>query len=269
MPTNAVLKYPQLSDVPEALREHAAEKDGTFTVSVVLAEDLKGYRDNNVNLLKERDAMTSTITRYEQVTGVPMDTLEEGSLEDFAKVLDDLKNTKARVDDGKLVENTSLEEAAARRVTEVTQDLRGQIDAVTKDRDAHKEARVSSERRMNEMMVENMIRAAAADSEVAMFDKAVNMVLPQALRVFKVEDDGKIVPKEVDGTTMYGNDGMNPLSAKEWLLKQREETDFLFRGARGGDAAGGSDTSGGKMAWGDMQKLRPEERMRLAREGKA
>ena len=269
MPTSAVLKYPQLSDVPEPFREVAEERDGSFTVSVVLQDDLKQYRDNNVELLKNRDAMTSTLTRYEQVTGVPLDSIEEGSLDDFAATLESLRNTAQRVEDGKLVENTSLEEAAARRVTEVTQDLRGQIEAVTKDRDAHKEARLTADRRYNEVLVENIIRQAASDPEVAMYDKAVNMVLPQALNVFKVEEGGKIVPKEADGTTMYGNDGMNPLTAKEWLLKQREESDFLFRGARGGDAAGNSENAGGKMAWGDLQKLRPEQRIELARQGKA
>lgn len=260
--------FDSLSDVPEVYKDVAKESDGKYTVQVVHADDVKEFRDNNVGLMKERDTMLATLGQYEQATGITLADLTEGkaTLEDFSEVLSSLKETKQRVDDGKLVEETSLEEAAAARVAKVRQELQGQIDALTKDRDAHRDARTAAERAKEEFQIENILRAAAGDPEVAMIENAVSMILPQALRVFKL-DEGRIVAKEADGTTMYGQDGMNPMTPKEWLLKQRDVHSYLFQGSRGGGAAGSSDGTPGKMSFEQMKKqgLRPEQIMEMAR----
>lgn len=265
------LTYAQLSDVPEGLREHATETEGQYTISVEFAGRVKEFRDNNVEISKERDTLKSTVSKYEQVTGVPLDALEDGKLEDFASLLTTLKETKQRVDDGKLVEETSLEEATAGRVAEVHDSYRQQLADSAKERDAHKTRADTAEKRANAMVVENAIRLAASNPEVAMLDKAVSMVLPQAQTVFRVEDNGGIVPKSADGTIIYGHDGITPMSPVEWLLKQRDEHDFLFKGAKGGGASGGSSTESGKMSFQQMQKdnMDPAQRMMMARQGKA
>lgn len=268
MANSASITYESLSEVPEALRTAAAEKEGKYVVSVVPAAEVKEFRENNIALSKERDAMNAAMAQYEQVTGVPFTEIEEGKLGDFAKVLESLRDTKQRVDDGKLVEETSLEEASAQRVTDVTNSFKKQLEDMAKDRDAHKNARSQAERDRDSMLVENVIRMAASDPEVAMLDKAVAMIMPAAMSVFRAES-GKIVPKEADGTVIYGNDGITAMSPKEWLLKQREENDFLFKSSRGGGARSSSDTTSGKMSYAELQKLRPAERMKLARAGKA
>ena len=265
------LTFPQLSDVPEGLRDHAVEADGQYTVSVEYAGRVKEFRDNNVEISKERDNLKSTLTKYEQVTGVSLEALGEGKLEDFANVLSGLKQTQQRVDDGKLVEETSLEEATASRVSEVHDSYRSQLAESAKEREAHKARADAAEKRANAMVLENAVRLAASDGDVAMLDKAVAMVLPQAHDVFRVDDKGVITPKAADGTIIYGSDGISPMSIKEWLIKQREENDFLFKGARGGGASGATSTENGKMSFVQMQKenIDPAKRMQMARQGKA
>ena len=262
----AQVTYDSLSEVPEDLQEAAKEAEGgKYVVNVVSADKIKEFRENNIGLSQERDALQGALAQYESVTGVPLPDLEEGKLSDFAKTLEALRDTSKKVADGKLVEETSLEEAAAARVTEVTNNFKDQLASMAKDRDAHKAKADASVQRANAMMVENAVRLAASDPDVAMIDKAVAMIMPNALKTFKVEDDGKIVPKQSDGTILYGSDGVSPKTLKEWLLEQREENDFLFKGSKGGGASGSADKSTGRLSQAELAAMKPAERMKYAR----
>lgn len=261
----AQINYESLSEVPDDLQEAAKEVDGKYVVNVVSADKIKEFRENNISLSQERDTLQGALAQYESVTGVTLPDLEEGKLSDFAKTLEALRDTSKKVSDGQLVEETSLEEAAAARVTEVTNNFKDQLASMAKDRDAHKSKADQAIQRANSMMVENAVRLAASDPDVAMIDKAVSMVLPNALKTFRVEDDGKIVPKQTDGTVLYGSDGVNPKTIKEWLLEQREENDFLFKGSKGGGASGSADKSTGRLSAADLAAMKPAERMKYAR----
>lgn len=259
------LTYKTLSDVPEGLRENAKEgENGVFSIKVAPADKIAEFRENNVKVVKERDELVGVLAQYEQVTGVTSDDLNEGKLSDFAKVLTTLRETEKQVKDGQLIASTSLEEAAQARVTEVTTSFKGQLADSAKERDAWKDRATAAERKADSMQVENTIRLAASDPDVAMLDKAVAYVLPQALQTFKV-DEGKIVPKSTDGTILYGSDGVTPMTAKEWLLKQREDNDFLFQGSKGGGASGNSEKHAGRLSQTEIDAMSPQQRMNWAR----
>ena len=260
----ATLTYGSLSEVPDTLREFAKEgTDGKFAVKVAPAEKITEFRENNVKISKERDDLVAQITRYETVTGVPLTELER--LDDFAKEFEALRDTKKRVEDGVLVENTSLEEAAQSRVTEVTANFKSQLAEMAKERDLHKDARRKAEDTANQMRVENAIRLAASDPDVAMLDKAVNLILPNAYGTFRIEE-GKLVPKTSDGPIIYGSDGVNPMTVKEWLLKEREANDFLFKGSKGGGASGSDQKIAGRLTAAELAKMTPQQRINYARQ---
>jgi len=262
----ATLSYASLSEVPESLRGSAKEsEDGKYIVKVAPADKIQEFRENNVKLSQQRDDLVGKVTKYEQVTGVALDDLPTGKLDDFAKMLEKLRDTSKRVADGALVENTSLEEAAAARVTEVTNNLKAQLAEMARDRDAQKERAKSADERANQMQVENSIRLAASDPDVAMLDKAVNLVLPSAFKVFRVDDGGKLMPKTADGTVIYGSDGVTPMSVKEWLLKQRDDNGFLFKGSQGGGASGSDQKQSGRLSAAELAGMSPQQRMNYAR----
>jgi hypothetical protein len=261
----ATLTYPSLSEVPETLRDSAKEVDGVYTVKVAPADKITEFRENNVKLSQERDALEGKVTEYEQVTGVSLEELSKGKLKDFAKTLESLRDTKAKVEAGSLVENTSLEEAAAARVTEVTASMKAQIAEQAREKDAWREKAQKAEAATNQMRVENSIRLAASDPDVAMLDRAVGLVLPDAFKVFRVEDSGKLTPKTVDGTVIYGSDGVTPMTVKEWLLKQRDDNDFLFKGSKGGGASGSDQKTAGRLSPAELSGMTPQQRMNYAR----
>ncbi|WNL50637.1 hypothetical protein RPALISO_48 [Ruegeria phage RpAliso] len=261
----ATLTYNSLSEVPEDLRDVAKEgENGVYSVKVAAADKITEFRENNVKLSQERDNLIGIMTKYEQVTGVTMEQLAEGGLDSFAKALESLRDTKKKVEDGALVENTSLEEAAAARVTEVTNSFKAQLAEIAKERDVHKERAKAADDRANQMQVENAVRLAASDPDVAMLDKAVNLVLPAAFRTFRI-DEGKLTPKMSDGTIVYGSDGVTPMSVKEWLLKQRDENDFLFKGSRGGGASGSDQKTAGRLSAAELAQMSPQQRINYAR----
>lgn len=260
----AVLNYSNLSEVPDDLRDYVKEgDDGKYTVRVAPNDKINEFRDNNVKLSQQRDEIMAGLTRYENVTGVPI--TEIAKLDDFAKEFEKLRDTKKRVDAGELMENTTLEEAAAQRVTDVTNGFRVQLADAARERDAYKAKATKAEDIANNMRVENAVRLAASDPDVAMLDKAVNLVLPAAIGVFRVEESGKLVPKLGDGTVIYGSDGVNPMSVKEWLLKEREANDFLFKGSKGGGASGSDQKVGGRLSVTELSNMSPQQRMNYAR----
>ncbi len=56
------------------------------------------------------------------------------------------------------------------------------------------------------------------------------------------------------------------MSIKEWLLKERDESDFLFKGSKGGGANGNVDTaSGGRLSQAELDKMTPHAKMQYAR----
>lgn len=259
----AQITYNSLSDVPEDLRDHAKEVEGKYTVKVAPAEKITEFRENNVKLSQERDSLNQVLTKYETVTGVPLAEIKK--LEDFAKSLETLRETKKRVDDGVLVENTSLEEASAQRVTEVTNSFKAQLADLARDRDAQRDRVAKAEQRANNMMIENALRLVASDPEVGMIESAVKHLLPEAFHVFRVEDNGRVVPKTADGTIIYGTDGVNPMTVKEWMLRQRETSAYLFKGSNGGGSGGSIETNGGRVDAAAIAKMSPAERINYAR----
>lgn len=257
------LTYNSLGDVPEGIREYAKEgEDGKFSVKIAAADKITEFRENNVKLSQQRDAMEASVAKYEEVTGVKIAEIE--GLDDFAKALSALRETEKKVKDGNLVEDTSLEEAAAKRVSDVTNGFKEQLAELARDRDSHRERANKADERADGMLVENAVRLAASDPDVAMLDKAVNLVLGEAKTIFRVED-AKLVPKSNDGTTLYGSNGVDAMTMKEWLLKQRESNDFLFKGSKGGGAAGASDTIAGKISAADLAAMSPQQRINWSR----
>lgn len=264
----ANITYASLSEVPEDLREYAKTSDeggDSYVVSVTAAAKIKEFRDNNIELSQQRDALTTAISQYERVTGVTMPDLEDGKLTEFASVLDGLRETKKKVDDGVLIEETSLEEASAARIAELTQNMKTQLADMAKDRDTHKASREAAEKKANEMYVENAVRLAASSADIAMIDKAISFVMPKALSTFRVGSDNSITPKSSDGTVIYGSDGVTPMSIKEWLQRERDENDFLFQNSKGGGASGNADTAPGRLSQAELDKMSPNARMQYAR----
>jgi hypothetical protein len=63
---------------------------------------------------------------------------------------------------------------------------------------------------------------------------------------------------------MYGQDGVSAMSPKEWMSMLRDEAPYFFKGSNGGSATGADGKQIHGMTPGELAKLDPMERLRIA-----
>lgn len=258
------IRFDSLDQVPEGLQEFAKKVDGddsAVTVSVVAEPKLAEFRDNNIKLSKERDDLISKIEALEGIVG--------DNPEEFSDELSELRQMKERVEAGELKESRALEEAVGRRTEEMRKSFEERQQTVSKELSAWKQKYESLDGKFRQEMVKNAIARATVDPEgtddkLGLHPGAVNDVIERGLRIFKVNADGKIVPQDGEAT-IYGADGVTPMTPREWLTKLRDEAPYFFQGTSGGGAGGDKvKTVIGDKTREDLKGMSAAERLELA-----
>lgn len=254
-----ILNFDSLDAVPEGLREDAKTVDGDtsgkVTVNVVSEKKLSTFRDNNISLSKERDDLKSKLDIYAPIVGE--------NVEEFTKTLQELQVTAQRVKDGELKEGRQLEEALNKRTEELRSSMESRLQAEAREKAAWKLKHDNVENLYRTAQVSAYIREAAMDAASGIEPKALGDVVNTGLGVFKMTPDGKISPFDGDAT-IYGSDGSSPMTAREWLVKLKDEKPYLYKQTQGGGA--GSTTE--KKAFGrtpeQIKKMSASELLALA-----
>ncbi|AFO71768.1 hypothetical protein phiCbK_252 [Caulobacter phage phiCbK] len=226
-----VLSYDTLDMVPEGLREFAKQVDGSekFQVNVVSAAKIDEFRDNNIKISKERDALLEKVARLEPIVGEDPDA--------FSAKLTELQAIAQRVADGDLKEGRALEEALQKRTEEMRKQYDDRLQQTGKERAAWQSKHDELERRFKQSLVSNAITAAAMAQGSGIDPTAITEVVRSGLDVFKADDQGRLTPY-VGDAPLYGADGVTPMTPKEWLQKLKEEKPFFFLNSSGGGAGG-------------------------------
>lgn len=255
----ADLTYDTQDAVPEDLREHATAKDGKFVVSVAPSKKLDEFRTNNVNVSKERDSYANVLARLK--TDVGLDTEK---LDDFVTSFAELRKTQEQVEAGKLVKDTSLDEAVAKRTGAMKADYEGKINALTTaNQNLTKEIQDLTQQ-VNNNVIDRHVTAAATDEKSGIRSDALNAVIREAREFFVVED-GKLVARDSDKNVIYGADGATPITPMEWIkTKLSQSAPYLFKESQGGGANGGGGGSGNLTA-AQIAAMTPEQKMAHAR----
>jgi hypothetical protein len=243
--------------VPEPFRESAVAKDGKFAINVVNKSEVDTFRENNLNLSRERDGLAGTIARLRTDAGLDPDKLDE-----FVTGLADLRTTAQRVADGELVANSTLEEALNTRTGEMRQQHEAQVQALTTSVNNLRGELDTARKAIDDNVIVNEVTAAATDPRSGLRGDAIRAVIREAREFFQVKD-GKLVPME-DGKIVYGTDGTSPMKPLEWIKsKLTQSSPYLFQESKGGGSQGGSGVGG--MTQEQLAQLSPAERMRLSR----
>jgi hypothetical protein len=256
----ADLTFDTQEAVPEDLREHSTAKDGKFVVAVAPKAKLDEFRTNNLAVVQDRDKFKGVIDRIRGETDFDPDKAD-----DWFNSFKELKTVKEQVDNGKLVKDTSLDEAVGKKTTEMQRQHQLQVEALTTTGNNLKTENTALREQIVNMEIDNEVGAAASLETSGVRADAIPAVRREAREVFKMRD-GKLVPLDRNGDIMYGSDGSSPMSPMEWI-KTRLTTSapYLFRESEGGGANGGK---GGKDL-GNLDGLSPAERMRRSREAQA
>ena len=223
--------------------------DGKFHLQteedVETKKKIQEFRDNNIALTKELDAIKK---KFE---GIDLEQIME------------LKKKVQDVEDKKMIEAGKIDELVAQKVERMRADFENQIKAMQ----TALEEKDGSYQKVNSRLAEVLI-----DSEITKAVNGVGVVKKEAIRdilargrtTWKLDEDGKPVPKEGD-RLLYGKDGKAPLTFEEWASGLLTDAPFLFEDSAGGGASGGHSQqpgagfSGGKVDW---SKIPPGERLK-------
>jgi hypothetical protein len=251
------LFFDSLDAVPEGLREGAKTNDaGKVVIKVVPQSKLDEFRDNNIKVVQERDAIASKYGKAVEIIGGE-------DFDAFASGLGELRTTAQRVKDGQLVENKGLEEALADRTAKMREEMQAENARLAQEAKLWKDKHGSTDKRLRQTFVDRAMTDVILDEANGVHAKALPDLLQRAYSVFEVSDDGKLTPKRGDAV-VYGGDGATPMTPKEWINTLREEAPYFFKGSNGGGANGGEGKTINGMTTADIAKLDPMARLAIA-----
>jgi hypothetical protein len=221
-----------VDDIPEGMSTAYEEKGGKFhlklTDEVVPKSQVTEFRNNNINLLKEKEELAAKLGKFDGV-----------DMEAYNKAL------KAAQDaaDNKLLDAGKVDEVVDKRTERMRADFEGQtaalntrIEALTGDKD-----KLTGQ--LSNVLIDSQIQQAINEVGKPRAG-ATQDILSRGRSLFKLIE-GKPVPVGVDGNPIFGKDGKAPMTFTEWATGLKESAGFLFDSASGGGAAG--NLSGGKQ----------------------
>lgn len=251
-----ILTFDTLDAVPEGLREAAKQDGDKVTVNVVPQQKLEEFRDTNINLLKERDALKAKVDVLEPIIGEDHEA--------FTASLTELRAMEQRVKDGQLTEGRKVEEEILRRTDDMRKSLEEQVRGKSNEVSAWKTKAENLDATLKRTLVNSAIKDAAIDPDAGVLPGAIGDILSRAASIWRASDDGKVVAYQGE-LQLYGADGGSPLTPKEWIGKLKEESPHYFKGTNGGGGGGDNLKRGplGKTPQ-EMKTMSASERLALA-----
>ena len=250
--------FDKLDAIPEELRGDVKQVDGKFVVNLVSNKKLVEFRDNNIALAQERDQLKSRVVAYTSLG------------EDPAKLSDEVKELRTvaqQVKDGKLKGTADIEAEVANRSKAVRESLEAQVREKAAAAQNAEAAAGTWRSKFDNLTLNQHVTNAVIGTDSIANPSALPDIISRAARVFQVQPDGSIVPKDGD-TIIYGADGVKPMTPKEWLVKLVAEAPYLGKSSSGGGAGGGGagsyETKYG-MSEEAFNKMSPEQRVQMAR----
>jgi hypothetical protein len=259
--------YSTKEEAPEGLRESLKDTgDGKFVVSVVPKVKLDEFRENNVNLSKERDTLKTVRDAVAKLFGEEFD-LEKAGLE-----VSELRSIAQQVKDGKLTTKTDVEQEVLNRVGQMKTGFEEQIKTHATEAANWKTKYSAENQRYKRTLIDRAVLDVILDEKSGVNPSAKDDILSRAYGVWHVEDGDspKMTPKSGDAI-LYGADGASPMSPHEWVVSLREKSPHLFRQSAGGGAGGqegGALKQFGGMSQSEFNKLTPLQKLEIANAGK-
>ena len=208
-----------LDEVDEPLRSLYAESNGKFVLGVegvVPKSKLDEFRNNNVDLSRKLEDLTS---KYKDIDP-----------ELYASLTEEHRKLK----DKKLIDAGKIDELVEDRVKEMRKTLES-------ERDGYKGQFTETRSRLEKVLIDN--EASRFAVEMGCVETALDDIVMRARSQFKLDKNDHAVA--IDGErTLYGADGVTPLSIKEWMNALVKKAPHLFKQSSGGGAGGSKQGAG-------------------------
>ncbi len=251
--------------VPEELKSFVKEvsgEDGStrYEVSVVPKAKIDEFRERNIELAKKLESLEGTHSVFSQV-------LEDydGDVEKFMEAYRELVDLKQKVEDGKLEASGKLEEEVKKRTAQMQSRYERKIKELTENLNQLKRALEERDNKIKHMRLESEVQRIVSDPKLGINPMAFKAVMAEIQQVFKVTDDGKIIPYDEEGNIIWGSDGTEPMSLREWVEQELpNRAPYVFGNASGVGTNGSEKSKGPKISEEDLRKMSATELWQLA-----
>ena len=249
--------FDTLDQVPEWLRGDAKEVNGKVEADVVQTAKVDEFRNNNIKLSTERDALLKTTTDLTALVGE--------DVEAFKVEIEALRKTNQEVDDGKLKGSDAVAKEVEARVLNLKGDYEKQIQNANKEVGAWKDKAITFETRLKNTHIDRAITSAVLDENSGVDPRALPDILERARKVYTIEGEDKLVAKDGEAI-VYGSDGATPLPPNEWLEKLKGTAPYFFKSSEGGGATGSDGKLPAGMTPEQYDKLSGAQKLALSRQ---
>jgi len=189
-----------------------------------LALKIDEFRQTNVKLMKDIKEAQEALSKWEGVDP-----------EKAKKALEELQ----KLQDKRLIEEGKVEELLSSRTQRMQADHQNQI--------ANFQKKIA-ETETNNLNLKNQLAGVTIDKEIQLAitqnleaqPGAMSDILSRGRRIFQIADDGKVLAKDDKGNTLFGKDGVTPMTIQEWAASLPTEAPHLFKPAKGAGAPGSS-----------------------------
>jgi hypothetical protein len=166
---------------------------------------LDEFRSNNVKLMKDMEALTS---KFE---GIDVEAYNE------MKSKQEAMKEKKLIDAGKIDELLAEKTKQMREVHNVELEKTNQVNASLQDQ-------------LAKLVIDNAVRDSAVKAGVV--ETGMDDILLRSKSVFSLQD-GKAVPTDAQGNTIFGHGTSEPMSVNEWVKSQMDIAPHLFKASSG------------------------------------
>jgi hypothetical protein len=220
------LKFKTKDEVPSELAKDAVEKDGVWIVKVEPAGKVAEFRENNIALSKELDALKTQMKE--------LDKLQDGDDLDVAALvaeIAELREIKQKVDDGKLKADDKIEAELETRTKKFKESYEAKLAEHKQQLELLKEKLSSAENTIKESRFEREIDNLIAREELGLNPVAKRAIIAEARSFYSYDDDGNLVPRDpATGDKLWGADGKSPLTMDEWVNSHlKKNASYVFK----------------------------------------
>jgi hypothetical protein len=230
--------YDTAEEIPEGYADLYTERNGRWELTGV--EGVKTQADiDRVQsaLVKERNDHKQT-----KAALVPFEGLDPDQISANATALEEARAQLEAINKDGRIDETKLEPIIAARIRQAVAPLERDKTNLERQLDAQKKVVVEKDNEVVSLRtsitsenIERAVRDAASMEKV--LPTALDDVTLRASRVFEKTEDGRIVTKDVPGTTP----GLSP---KEWLKDMQDKAPHWWPTSVGSGAQGGSGARG-------------------------
>lgn len=211
--------------IPEGFEDAYEERNGKYHLKlsdeVVPKSQVTEFRDNNIQLMKDKDAIAAQLKQYDGV-----------DLSEYNAAM----ALKQQADDKKLLNEEGVEKLVEKRVERMRQDFEGQTKALQTKLGTLEEEKGSLTSQLSTVLIDSQIQQAV--NEVGKPRQgAMEDIMNRGRSLYKLKD-GEPVPIGTDGNPIFGKDGKGTMTFVEWAQGLQETAGYLFETAQGGGSKG-------------------------------